>query len=123
GRLCSEITVEPLAGGFIRGMTSATWNTDEGGQLCGGLSFTSEQVASILGALTKAFDNGEFSRDRARSNEESSGVAYHRRLGINVRAQDTAIRKSPQKRLLRKQGFLPTLLIYATAALTRRHYL
>lgn len=122
-RIFSDITFEPLAGRFIRGMPSATWNTDEGGQLFGGHSFTSEQAASILGALTKAFDNGEFSRDRARSNEESSGVAYHRRLGINLLAQDIAIRKSLQNPLLREQGFLPRFLFAAPGSLAGRRYL
>lgn len=122
-RIFSDITFEPLAGMFIRHMPAASWNTDEGGQLFGGHSLTSDRATSVLGGLTKAFDYGEFSRDRARSNEETSGVAYHRRLSINLLAQDVTVRKSLQDPLLRGQGFLPRFLFAAPESLAGRRYL
>lgn len=122
-RIFSDITFEPLAGRFIRGMPAASWNTDEGGQLFGGHSLTSDRVTNVLGGITKAFDNGEFSRDRARSNEESSGMVYHRRLGINLLAQDVAVRKSLKDPLLREQGFLARFLFAAPESLAGKRYL
>lgn len=99
----SDATFEPLAGDFIRGKPAANWDTDEGGQM--------------LGGLTTAFTSGKFERTRSRGNAEGSGVAYNRRLSIHLLAQAVAVAESLSNPLLVGQGFLARFLLAAPDSL------
>ncbi|GAA0417760.1 hypothetical protein GCM10008969_46230 [Pseudomonas veronii subsp. inensis] len=113
----TDATFEPIAGAFIRGMSAASWDTDEGGQVLGGASLKADTRAATLGALVKAFDTGSFERTRSQGNEEGSGVAYHRRLSLNLLAQAVTVRDALADPLLRGQGFLPRYLFASPASI------
>ena len=119
----SDTTFEPLVMDFIRGMADACWDTDEGAQLFGGSSMKAEHSASVLGGLTKAFDQGRFERNRSASNAEGSGYANHRRLSILLLAQEITIAKELNDPILRGQGFLPRFLFTSTESLAGTRFL
>lgn len=102
----TDTTFEPLVADFIRGMSAARWDTDEGSQALCGHSFKAETVSAILGGLTKAFDDGSFSRNRSAANPDDSGTVYHRRLMINLLAQMSAISSVLSNQIIIKSGFL-----------------
>ncbi|MEF9673230.1 DUF3987 domain-containing protein [Pseudomonas sp. PCH446] len=113
----SDATFEPIAGAFIRGMSAASWDTDEGGQVLGGASLKADTRAATLGGLVKAFDTGSFERTRSHGNLEGSGVAYHRRLSLHLLAQAVTVNDALADPLLRAQGFLPRFLFASPASL------
>ncbi|WP_318193402.1 DUF3987 domain-containing protein [Pseudomonas sp. FEN] len=113
----TDATFEPIAGAFIRGMSAACWDTDEGGQVLGGASLKADTRAATLGALTKAFDTGGVERTRSNGNAEGSGRAYHRRLSLNLLAQAVTVCDALADPLLRGQGFLPRFLFASPASI------
>lgn len=119
----TDATFEPIAGAFIRGMPTASWDTDEGGQVLGGASLKADTRASTLGGLVKAFDTGSFERTRSHGNLEGSGVAYHRRLSVNLLAQAVTVGDALADPLLRGQGFLPRFLAAFPASIAGTRFL
>ncbi len=113
----SDATFEPIAGAFIRGMTAASWDTDEGGQMLGGASLKADTRAATLGGLVKAFDDGTIERTRAGGNMEGSGFAYNRRLSIHLLAQSVTVAAALNDPLLQGQGFLPRFLFASPESL------
>lgn len=113
----SDCTFEPIAGAMIRGMSHAVLDTDEGGQLLGGSSLKSDTRTATLGGMCRAFDSGNFERDRSASNIEGSGFAYDRRLSIILLAQEVAVSEALSDPLLRGQGFLPRFLFASATSL------
>ncbi|MBD8476147.1 DUF3987 domain-containing protein [Pseudomonas sp. CFBP 8770] len=113
----SDATFEPIVGGFIRGKSAASWDTDEGGQMLGGHAFKADTNVATLGGLTTAFSSGKFERTRSRGNLEGSGVAYNRRLSIHLMAQPVAVAAALSDPLLVGQGFLPRFLLAAPVSL------
>ncbi len=106
----SDATYEPIAGAFIRGMTAASWDTDEGGQVLAGSSLKADTRAATLGGLVRAFDTGNIDRTRASGNMEGSGSAFNRRLSINLLAQPVTVATALNDPLLQGQGFLARFL-------------
>lgn len=86
-----DATFEPIAGAFIRGLTAASWDTDEGGQMLDGSSLKADTRAATLGGLVKVFDTGTIERTRANGNMEGSGFAYNCRLSIHLLAQPITV--------------------------------
>lgn len=113
----TDATFEPIAGAFIRGMSAASWDTDEGGQVLGGASLKADTRAATLGALTKGFDTGIFERTRSNGNAEGSGRAYNRRLSVNLLAQAVTVRDALADPLLLGQGFLARFLVAFPASI------
>ncbi|MGJ8668975.1 MAG: DUF3987 domain-containing protein [Oceanococcus sp.] len=95
----------------------ATWATDEGGQFFGSHNMKKETVAATIGGLVKWFDEGAGERDRATDNADGSGFAHNRRLGINLLAQEVAVRDALDSPLLQGQGFLPRFLFASATTL------
>lgn len=106
----SDATFEPIAGAFIRGMSAASWDTDEGGQVLAGASLKADTRAATLGGLVKVFDNGSIERTRASGNMEGSGFAFNRRLSIHLLAQPATVAAALNDPLLQGQGFLARFL-------------
>lgn len=119
----ADVTFEPIAGAMIRGASAACWDTDEGGQLFGGAALKADTRSSTIGGLIRAFDSGTFERTRSRSNPESSGFAYDRRLSILVLAQPAAVAEALSDPLLKGQGFLPRFLFSSTESLAGSRFL
>ena len=119
----SDATFEPIAGAFIRGMTAASWDTDEGGQMLGGSSLKADTRAATLGGLVKAFDNGSIERTRAGGNMEGSGFAYNRRLSIHLLAQQVAVADALNDPLLQGQGFLARFLFASPESIAGTRFL
>lgn len=115
--LFDEATIEGLTGRFIRGMASASWDTDEGAQFFGGHTLQSDTKAAALGVMTKIFDDGKVSRERSRSNEGGSGDGFDKRFTIHLLAQEYVVRSALADPLLREQGLLPRFLFAAPASL------
>lgn len=109
--LLSGGTFEAVQGNFIRGLSSASWTTDEGGQFFGGHSMQSETRANALGGFIQFFDSGSGKRLVARSNAEGSGTYRNRRLTIFLMAQEFTVRESLKDPLFSNQGFLPRFLL------------
>lgn len=104
-------TFEAVQGNFIRGLSSASWTTDEGGQFFGGHSMQSETRANALSGFIQFFDSGSGKRLVARSNAEGSGTYRDRRLTIFLMAQEFTVRESLKDPLFSNQGFLPRFLL------------
>lgn len=121
----TDSTFEPIVGAFIRGMPAASWDTDEGGQVLGGYSLNkrSDTRSSTIGGLSKGFDSGTFERTRAHGNQEGSGFAYNRRLGLHLMAQPVTAKESLADPLLREQGFLPRFLFASPGSLAGTRFL
>lgn len=119
----SDATFEPLAGEFIRGKPAVSWDTDEGGQMLGGSSLKADTVAATLGGLTKGFDDGYFERTRSKANQDGSGVAYNRRLGIQLLAQQATVAAALSDPLMREQGFLARFLFAAPDSLAGTRFI
>lgn len=115
--LFDDASVEGLVGRFIRGMATASWDTDEGGQFFGGYSLQADTRRNTLGALTKIYDKGIASRTRSVSNEEGSGTAYDRRLTVHILVQEVVVRESLADPLMRGQGLLARFLFAAPSSL------
>jgi hypothetical protein len=119
----SDATFEPIAGAFIRGMSAASWDTDEGGQVLGGSSLKADTRAATLGGLVKVFDNGSIERTRASGNLEGSGFAFNRRLNIHLLAQQVTVAEALNDPLLRGQGFLPRFLFASPESIAGTRFL
>lgn len=119
----SDATYEAIVGELIRGKPAITWDTDEGGQLLCGPSLKSETSIAIVGGLCRAFDRGIFERRRVRSNLESSGIAYHRRLSIHLLSQPATVASALNDPLLIAQGFLPRFLFAAPNSIAGTRFL
>lgn len=113
--LYADATYERIAGDFVNGMSSAMWTTDEGGRIFGGHSMKSDTVPATVGGLVKLFDNGRVERDRV--GEFGNGIAYDRRFGIHMLAQEVTVRSALNDPLLQGQGFLPRFLMAAAPSL------
>lgn len=113
--LYADATYERIAGDFVNGMSSAMWATDEGGRIFGGHSMKSDTVPATIGGLVKLFDNGRVERDRV--GEFGNGIAYDRRFGIHMLAQEVTVRSAINDPLLQGQGFLPRFLMAAAPSL------
>jgi hypothetical protein len=111
----ADATYERIAGDFVNGMSSAMWTTDEGGRILGGHSMKSDTVAATIGGLVKLFDSGRVERDRV--GEFGNGIAYDRRFGIHMLAQEVTVRSALNDPLLQGQGFLPRFLMAAAPSL------
>ncbi|HUE93580.1 DUF3987 domain-containing protein [Pseudomonas sp.] len=119
----SDATYERIAGDMIRGASSASWDTDEGGQVLGGASLKADTRAATLGGLVKAFDTGAFERTRSHGNAEGSGFAYNRRLSMHLLAQAVTVASALDDPLLRGQGFLPRFLFASPPSLAGTRFL
>ncbi|MFP5422360.1 MAG: DUF3987 domain-containing protein [Gammaproteobacteria bacterium] len=119
----SDATYERIAGDMIRGASAASWDTDEGGQVLGGVSLKADTRAATLGGLVKAFDTGTFERTRSHGNAEGSGFAYNRRLSVHLLAQAVTVAAALDDPLLRGQGFLPRFLFASPASLAGTRFL
>lgn len=119
----SDATFERITGDMIRGVSAATWDTDEGGQVLGGASLKADTRAATLGGLVKAFDTGTFERARSHGNAEGSGFAYNRRLSVHLLAQAVTVAEALDDPLLRGQGFLPRFLFSSPASLAGTRFL
>lgn len=113
--LYGDATYERIAGDFVNGMPSAMWATDEGGRILGGHSMKSDTVAATIGGLVKLFDSGRVECDRV--GEFGNGIAYDRRFGIHMLAQEVTVRSALNDPLLQGQGFLPRFLMTAAPSL------
>lgn len=113
--LYADATYERIAGDFVNGMSSAMWTTDEGGRIFGGHSMKSDTVPATVGGLVKLFDSGRVERDRV--GEFGNGIAYDRRFGIHMLAQEVTVRSALNDPLLQGQGFLPRFLMAAAPSL------
>ncbi|VVQ18732.1 hypothetical protein PS938_04612 [Pseudomonas fluorescens] len=113
----TDTTFERLAGDFVRGMSAAAWDTDEGGQMLGGASLKADTRVATLGGLVKLFDAGHVERTRSHGNLEGSGFAYHRRLTVHLMAQPVTVAEALADPLLRGQGFLPRFLFASPESL------
>ncbi|VVQ06231.1 hypothetical protein PS910_04340 [Pseudomonas fluorescens] len=112
-----DATFEPLVGAFLRDMSAASWDTDEGGQMLGGYALKADTVAATLGGLTTAFSSGSFERTRSRGNLEGSGVVHNRRLSIHLMAQAVTVEGALSNPLFAGQGFLARFLLAAPVSL------
>lgn len=119
----ADATFERIAGDMIRGTSTASWDTDEGGQVLGGASLKADTRAATLGGLVKAFDNGAFERTRSHGNLEGSGFAYNRRLSVHLLAQAVTVGAALDDPLLRGQGFLPRFLFASPASIAGTRFL
>ncbi len=119
----SDATYERIAGDMIRGASAASWDTDEGGQVLGGVSLKADTRAATLGGLVKAFDTGAFERTRSHGNAEGSGFAYNRRLSMHLLAQAVTVAAALDDPLLRGQGFLPRFLFASPPSLAGTRFL
>ncbi|RWU19220.1 hypothetical protein DM813_23225 [Pseudomonas alkylphenolica] len=121
----ADATYEPIVGGFIRGNSTASWDTDEGGQVLGGYSLNerSDTRAATIGGLSRGHDTGIFERTRAHGNLEGSGFAYNRRLSIHLMAQPVTVAKALADPLLIGQGFLPRVLFASPDSLAGTRHL
>ncbi len=119
----SDATWERIVGNMIRGTSSASWKSDEGGQVLGGASLKADNRAATLGGLTKAFDNGSFERARSHGNAEGSGFAYNRRLSVHLLAQPVTIASALSDPLLLGQGFLARFCLAAPASTAGTRFL
>ncbi|WP_256657309.1 DUF3987 domain-containing protein [Pseudomonas sp. 2FE] len=119
----SDATFERIVGDMIRGVSAASWDTDEGGQVLGGASLKADTRTATLGGLVKAFDTGTFERTRAISNLDGSGFAYNRRLSVHLLAQAVTVAAALHDPLLRGQGFLPRFLFASPASIAGTRFL
>lgn len=119
----SDATFERIVGNMIRGTSSASWSTDEGGIVPGGASLKADTRAATLGGLTKAFDRGSFERTRSHGNAEGSGFAYNRRLSVHLLAQPVTVAGALKDPLLLGQGFLARFLLAAPASTAGTRFL
>lgn len=113
----SDASFSRIVSDFIKGISAASWDTDEGGAMFGSHNMKAETRAATLGGLVKLFDTGIAERDRARDNADGSGVAYNRRFSMMLLAQDVAVRDALSDPLLKGQGFLPRFLFTDTESL------
>lgn len=123
GAQYTDATIERIVGDFIHGKPAATWNTDEGGQVLGGSTFTSDTRVAAVGTLCKLFDRGNAERMRARGNLEGSGFAYNRRLSIHLMAQPVAVAEALADPLLKGQGFLARFLFASPESIAGTRFL
>ena len=119
----SDATFERIVGNMIRGTSSASWDSDEGGQVLGGASLKADTRAATLGGLTKAFDRGSFERSRSHGNAEGSGFAYNRRLSVHLLAQPITIASALNDPLLLGQGFLARFCLAAPGSTAGTRFL
>lgn len=102
---------------LLDGCTSLFWTTSEGGQVLKGHSLQADNAVAVLGALTRLWDGGGLERIRSKSNADTTGIAFNRRLSLSLMAQEITIRDVLRDPVLRGQGFLARFLFCAPDSL------
>lgn len=112
-RLFSEPTWEYIASHMVGGgYPSAGLFSDEGGGFLGGHSMKAETRTASLAGLVQLYDSGKVERLR-RTEKDSAGTAYDRRLSVHLMGQPITLRTSLLDPVLQGQGFLPRFLFVA----------
>lgn len=112
-RYFGDTTLEPVASTLIHHVPAVVWDSDEAGQCFGGHTMKGDTRTGAMGTLTKLFDEGYIERNRAKSNLEGSGRAWHRRFSMALMGQRETIADSLNDPILRGQGLLPRFLFCA----------
>lgn len=107
----SDTTIPAMVSKVVDGnYPSIALRTDEGGGFFGGFSMKKGQALASQSVLTKAFDTGDFTRNRL-SDKEGSGVAYGRRLTMFISIQPSVFSEAASSGTLCSQGLFPRFLI------------
>lgn len=109
----SDASFSRVSSLLVEGIPALFWSTDEGGQMLAGHSMKADNHIAVLGSMTQLWDSGYCERLRARSNEDASGRAYHRRFSLDLMAQEVSIRNVLNDEVMKGQGFLPRFLFTA----------
>ena len=118
--LFSDPTIEGIHGLFLKGTPSKYLCADEGGQVSGGHSMTSEKKIYTATTFSKWWDGAPI--DRVRGGDGSS-VLYGRRLAMHLMMQDKIAAEFFNDEVMRNQGFMSRFLIAYPESLTgTRHY-
>lgn len=107
----SDTTIPAMVSEVIDGnYPSIALRTDEGGGFFGGFSMKKGQALASQSVLTKAFDTGDFTRNRL-SDKDGSGVAHGRRLTMFISIQPSVFAEAASSGTLCSQGLFPRFLI------------
>jgi len=118
--LFGDPTIEGIHGLFINGTPSKYLCADEGGQVSGGHSMTSEKKTYTATTFSKWWDGAPI--DRVRGGDGSS-VLYGRRLSMHLMMQDKIAAEFFNDDVMRNQGLMSRFLIAYPESLTgQRHY-
>lgn len=109
--LMPDLTIEGLQKQMDRGSPFVGVFSDEGGQLTGGHAFSQDRLLYTCASLSKAWDNGEVIRVRAKDDEPM--VQYNRRVSLNLMVQDLVLAQLFSNPVLVNQGFLARNLVAA----------
>lgn len=116
----SDPTVEGIHSLFLRGTPSKYLCADEGGQVSGGHSMTTEKKTYTATTYSKYWDGAPI--DRVRGGDGSS-VLYGRRLSIHLMMQDKIAAEFFNDEIMRNQGLLSRFLCSFPESLAgQRHY-
>ena len=118
--LFSDPTIEGIHGLFLNGTPSKYLCADEGGQVSGGHSMTTEKKTYTATTFSKWWDGAPI--DRVRGGDGSS-VLYGRRLSMHLMMQDKIAAEFFNDEVMRNQGLMSRFLIAYPESLTgHRHY-